>query len=332
MLAKSTYIALLIVLFSCHQTPPAQTEKLPANPMLARMDSVRHLMQNVNAAYVIYIDSNGNVFEKHWGKNSSNDLICDTTIFEGASLSKTITAYIFWQMVKDSSIQSYSARLPHCGSGTSAVDVLRLLRHSIKTTEHCIKDSKADTFKYSEDNYLLLQKWMEQSSGKTLEQLAQQYVFVPLKMQHSTFIWNDSISDYVDGFYQDYNKHRNIYKFEKAASNGSLYTCAADIIRFSKALSQSDITDSITRHLQPVHRYKHLFWGLGMGIDSSLNHQLLWQWGCNWSYNHIVLIDQQKKDIIIGLSNSIIGAKRLRYTCNYLKNKELELFNYINWY
>lgn len=327
------HILFILLAVACNNQTSVKVPEAPINPMARKIDSIRYLMPNVNAGCMIYIDTNGQIFRKLWGKNVSSDAVCDTTIFEGASLSKTVTAYIFWQMVKDNTIRSYNVRLPSCrGNGSANVNLLRLLSHSAKSTDKCLIDSKHDTFKYSEDNYLLLQHYLETISGKSLEALAQHYVFGPLKMQHSTFIWNDSITDYVDGYFQDFKKHRNIYRFKQAASNGSLYTCATDLIKFSKALLGSDVTDSICKQLKPVHHYRQLFWGQGMGIDSSMNSNLLWQWGCNWSYNHILLIDKKKKDIVIGLTNSIIGAKRLRFASNYLKGSELELFNYINWY
>ena len=326
------FYTVCVFVFACQQKSAPQSHN-SGRSSNRKIDSIRYLMPNVNAACMIYIDSTGAIYKKIWGKTVQNDLVSDTTIFEGASLSKTLTAYIFWQMVKDSSIHSYLHKFPVCNRQNMAtLNVLRLLRHSVRCKEKCITDFKIDSFRYSEDNYLLLQHFLEAISGKSLQTLAKQYVFGPLKMRHSTFIWNDSIVDYVDGYYQDNRKHRDIYKFRQAAANGTLYTCAADMIAFARALQQSDFTDSVAKVLKPVHQYKKLHWGLGMGVDSSLQHQLFWQWGCNWSYNHILLVDQKRKDIVIGLTNSIIGAKRLRFACNYLKGSELDLFNYINWY
>lgn len=150
---------------ACHQKPVPQSAD-SGRSFARRIDSIRYLMPNVNAACFMYIDSNGIVYKKIWGKTVQNDLVSDTTIFEGASLSKTITAYIFWQMVKDSSILDYTIKLPLCQKASTAnLNVLRLLRHSVRCKDHCVQEYKVDSFRYSEDNYLLLQHYLESISG-----------------------------------------------------------------------------------------------------------------------------------------------------------------------
>jgi len=325
------YISLFSLL-ACQPTTKTNSNLLVKNDVAKRLDSARYFMQNVNAAYIIYIDSNNRVFEKHWGKSNNYGLVNDTTIFEGASLSKTVTAYLFWTLVKHNKLHLKPVNLPMCNGGTASISLKRLLRHSVRSSATCVNNYIIDSFRYSEDNYLLLQQYIEEVMGKNLNELARENVFKPLKMSNSSFVWNKDMTDYVDGYFQDQKVHRKMYQFKEPLANGSLYTCASDLIRFAKALRDSGLSNKFESEMINVHQYKKLHWGLGMGIDSSLNRDLLWQWGCNWSYNHILLYDVNKKDIVIGLTNSIIGAKRLRFTCNFLLNKELELFNYINWY
>lgn len=289
-------------------------------------------MQDVNA-YVLLCIENDSVYRKTYGQNSNGQALNSETIFEGASLSKTVFAYLFWLLRKDFPELRRPLHLKDCDSHSVYLNPLYFLRHAVSSTDSCVINSESDSFKYSENNYLLLQKYVEKICGKSLEELAFAYVFKPLMMNNSSFIWQPKFdNNYVNGYFENHKMHRSIRKSKVAQSNGTLFTCAKDIAIFAKALLKSDVSDSIFTHEIKVHNYKHLSWGNGMGIDRSTKPPLLWQWGCNWSYNHIMLIEKQNKLIFIGLTNSIIGAKRLRNTCNTLFDSNLELFNYINWY
>lgn len=305
-----------------------------SSAMDVRLDSAVLLMKQVNAGYLICIDSNGNSSERHWGRNIDGQTISDTSMFEAASLSKTVTAFIFWSMLQDYPELNGSLNLLLKCDGTNAenLDIRRLLRHSVRSIDSCVIETSSDTFSYSEDNYLLLQKIMEKVSGLNLEALAVKYVFAPLKMKHSSFVWQETFTDCVNGFYEDNKLHREIRRFDVPKSNGTLYSCARDFITFSKALMNSSVLDSISKNEVQVHKFRNIRWGNGMGMDYSTGDRIFWQWGSNWSYNHILLIDEKSNICFIGLTNSMIGAKRLRETGNFLFRDELELFNYINWY
>lgn len=289
------------------------------------------MMSGVNA-YAIAFMGQGPDHIAIKGQNRDGHPVDSNTLFEGASLSKTVFAYLFWKMRAEYPKLRGQVEFKDCRNQPVKIDPLLLLRHSIASTDSCLIDLKSDSFKYSENNYLLLQKALEDISGKSLEELARHYVFTPLGMHRSSFIWHYTDSNYVDGFYEGHKLHRALRRFGQAQSNGTLFTCLADMKRFAWALLNSTVLDSVLLNETKVHDYKHLSWGNGMGIDRSTGSVLFWQWGCNWSYNHILIINKKEHRIGIGLSNSILGAKRLKDCFNYLYSNNLELFNYINWY
>lgn len=292
------------------------------------------MMQDVNTYCLAFKSSDGHSLFKHNSAYDANgEPVNNNTIFEGASLSKTVFAYLFWQLRKKYPALKAEISAPLCAGDSIKIDPLWLLRHSMRSDSHCLVSTQADTFLYSENNYLLLQSLVERITGKDLQTLAYEYVFRPLKMKRSSFVWNESYKhNYVDGHYDSKQIHRRFRVFKEPKANGTLYTNASDMSLFATALMQSDVPDSILRDTIPVNGYSKLAWGNGMGTDNSLGHPILWQWGSNWSYNHILIIDREKNYFLIVLSNSISGAKSLRNTCNTLFDNNLELFNYINWY
>jgi hypothetical protein len=318
---------LALLNFSCQS--PADSEK---NQYEMRFLNIDSSLSDVNT-YAIALIHKDSAFKKVKGFNTTHSNANEFTIFEGASLSKTLFAFLFWKMRKEYPELQHSLSVQMCDGGYKKIDPLMLLKHSLKSADTCLNNESPEAFQYSENNYILLQRLIEQISGKTLEELAQTYIFKPFGMTRSSFIWqSDFESNYVNGYYENNQLHRTIRKTTEAKSNGTLFTCLYDLKLFSKKLLQSDMLDSVLKHQVPVGQFKQLSWGNGMGIDRSTGHAVLWQWGCNWSYNHILIVDKENQLIFIALTNSMIGAKRLRETCNYLFNKELELFNYINWY
>ncbi|MCC6817723.1 MAG: beta-lactamase family protein [Bacteroidia bacterium] len=326
---RFTYILLIVLLVpACSDNNNQQQSKIKAH-----LADLPQYLSDVNTWVAAFNNEKNQVqFQLSQNTNASGNQVSKYTIFEAASLSKTVFAYLFWTMRKSHPELRNYLPVKNCNGETVKIDPLALLRHSMPSSDSCLIHSQIDTFKYSENNYLLLQKMLEDISGKSLEYLAQTIVFKPLLMNHTSFVWQDSFDDFVDGYYEKTKLHRQLRKFDEPKANGTLFTNINDINNFVYALMKSDIPDSIVSQTISVHRYKNLKWGNGMGIDQSTGYPILWQWGCNWSYNHILLLDKTNKFYIIIMTNSISGAKSLRKACNHLFDCELELFNYINWY
>jgi len=177
-----------------------------------------------------------------------------------------------------------------------------------------------------------LQKHVEQKLGKNLEKLAQEEVFKPNNLSFASFIWPQHSFNFVDGYYENRKLHRPIYRFKHPLSNGTLYLNGKDLVKFTQMLMKSAELDSMCSEKTPVPGFKQLSWGRGIGIEQNQGKTYAWQWGNNWSFNHILLINKTDHTAFICLTNSIIGAKRIRESCGFLLGQPLQLFDYINWY
>lgn len=329
--------SILWLTLSCNSHNTANnTHKIVPSTIEKRWDSVPYLMKNVNAYYMAYIppDGDGEVLEKYNGENVTGRKVDKYTIFEGASLSKTVFAYLYWRLRWEGKLKDEDVTANVCGTNIlTHVKPQRLLSHTVACGDDCIKKVKPDNeFAYSENGYLLLQKYVERATGKNLEQLAQEEVFKPLGMTHSTFVWNDSFSNYVNGFQQDNTPHREIYKFKHPQSNGTLYTTGHDMTLFVRALTRGPEHEYMNSKEISVKGFRYLYWAPGFGLEENLGCPHYWQWGSNWCYNNIIIINGKDYSSLICLTNSIIGAKRLKQSTNYLLNRQFQLFDYINWY
>lgn len=324
-----------LALAGCNRHHPV---KAPAPTAFEkRWDSLPYKLENTNAYYIAYIRPDGNMTERWKGERATNGKADRYTLYEGASLSKTLFAYLYWKLVREGKLKGKDGNdiiAPICSSRqVTSIDPRRFLSHTVACGDSCVYKANPDNaFAYSENCYLMMQWFVEGQTGKDLEQLAREEIFIPLGMAQSTFIWHDSFSNYVNGFREDKILQREMYRFKRPQANGTLYTTGHDLVLFVKALVKSPEFDSMCRKIIPVKGFEGLYWGAGIGIEEQKDRTFYWQWGSNWCYNDLLLIDGRDRSALVCLSNSIIGAKRLRQTGNYLLDRQFQLFNYINWY
>lgn len=96
-------------------------------------------------------------------------------------------------------------------------------------------------YSYSGEGFIYLQVVIEKLLGKKLEELAQEIVFEPLKMNHSSYQWK---KEFESNFAYGYTS--NVKKYEKDIDNeprggGTLETTAEDYTKFLTAVLQHKI-------------------------------------------------------------------------------------------
>ena len=133
-------------------------------------------------------------------------------VFEAASLSKPVVAYICMQLVKESQISLDDTIAQHLSEQWTLGDtrfnnitVRQLLSHTAGFSpsyeigiDKNIYFEPGKYFSYSGVGYIYLQQVIETITGETLEQLAHQYVFSPLSMQNSTFAASSTVTPFVN--------------------------------------------------------------------------------------------------------------------------------------
>ncbi len=123
------------------------------------------------------------------------------TIFDVASISKAITAYAVLGLVErgvlslDEPVHQYLSQpwLPP-SDYAEQITLRQLLSHTSGLTNQVNPVNKSiayppgERFEYSGVGFIYLQEVMEQATGKSLEQLAQELVFEPLEMDSSSYV------------------------------------------------------------------------------------------------------------------------------------------------
>ena len=311
------------MLFSCSNKTPQNIGENSTESISNRMDSFKSLLKPINAYYIAIINSDSVIKEIYDGKNANGEDFDKSTIMEMASLSKTVFASLYWQLsetnkvvfnpfytLSDSNLYFPKSLLSHFGTD---------------------KNQENPHFEYSDLGYIALQKHLEKTQNNSLENLVQHKIFEKAKMKNSSFIWQN-YSNYVNGYEAFKRQNQVIRQYNMPLANGTLYSNATDFTQFVSYFLKQPFLDSMAIIRVKIENQKQLYWGAGMGIEKQKTNTYLWQWGNNWAYNHILIIDIEKNLAFLAMSNSIVGAKQLRFFANKVFNTEFELFDFINWY
>lgn len=189
-----------------------------------------------------------------------------TTVFEAASLSKPVAAFVAMILVQDGVLSldqplaryvpQYMEHIPDA----QAITARHVLSHTSGLPNWC-SDSyplrvyypPGDRFSYSGEGFIYLQRAIEQIRGDSFEQIAERLIFEPLGMRNSSFVWQDKFPpNHAAPHTASGNRFEDGFVGKRAlAANaaGSLYTTAQDYARFLQAVLQiSFLQDWLTPH------------------------------------------------------------------------------------
>lgn len=130
-------------------------------------------------------------------------------------------------------------------------------------------------YQYSGEAYEYLRKALEKKFKKSLEQLADELIFKPLKMKDSRFIWDDKMDS--TRFAKWHNEKGGLYETQKnKTANGAdnLLTTVEDYSKFLvHILNGAGLSDKLYKEMVAdqvrINEYKHF--GLGWWVDENIN-------------------------------------------------------------
>ncbi|NQV72449.1 serine hydrolase [bacterium] len=198
----------------------------------------------------------------------------ENTVFAMASISKWVTAWGVFKLIQDGTldldepVDTYLTRwhLPESEFDNNGVTIRRLLSHTaglvddlgyagfepgepIQTIEESLTQASdapwsegravvglepGSQYKYSGAAYTILQLVIEEVSGESFQDFMTEEIFLPLNMNHSTFVWPDStLWDRATSF--DTDGGVATYSAFTALAAASLNTTIADMTLFLKA-------------------------------------------------------------------------------------------------
>jgi CubicO group peptidase (beta-lactamase class C family) len=271
-------------------------------------------------------------------EQGSTQKVTSNTIFEAASLSKSVFAYAFLRLY-DRGILSLDTPLLHYMGGRyirfdakdpryAKITARMVLRH---TTGLPNWGEDADggarliftpdsTFSYSGEGILFLQRVVEKKLNKSLNEIMNEEVFAPLKMENSSYEWADKF-DTVAAFgnsIEQIDRHQN----QNAAY--SLLTNAHDYNIFLQAVMAGKGLKPLTRKMMfrkesagnwfghtVTEANKHINWGLGFGLSENEHGKMIWHWGDNGVFKCFYLLYPARNESLVYFTHSRDGLEIL---------------------
>lgn len=236
---------------------------------------------------------------------NSVDDVNHNTIFEAASLSKPLFAYLVLKLVEDGIIKLDASladiNLPEIQFDKSLLsskeDAEKFTVRSILSHQSGLevdRDGKfkflfkpGEQYRYSGAGFLFLQKIIEHETKKTLEQLAKEYVFDHIHMNNSSFIRPESFKEMkiaVGHTFDNQPIPKNadyLQKESQGVSANSLQSTAYDFALFVNAwMGESKNSKILQAAFDSAISMEKDAWAHAAEVSTKNLHKL--SWGLGW--------------------------------------------------
>ncbi|QIX60401.1 beta-lactamase family protein [Hymenobacter sp. BT18] len=285
-------------------------------------------------------------------KSGTPQALTGKTTFQAASLGKVVLAYVALRLhdrgmlALDKPLLSY-APYPRLAvqPGVDKITARMVLTHSAglpnwaenpladswKTSVLRLKYAPDSCWNYSGEGYVWLQKTLEHLTGKSWEALAQQEVFGPLKMRHSSYVWQPGFDKNASFGHDNTGKATEVRRFAEPNAGFSLLSTADDYSRFVQALLAGTGLQPATHQLllRPASEANrcgraltptdaHIAWACGVGLVTTSRGPALWHWGDNGDFKNFFLAFPEQQETLVLFTNGANGQR--------LTNDVLQLF------
>ena len=254
----------------------------------------------------------------------TNPPITEDTVFEAESLSKPVVAWIALRLMEEGvlDLDQPLAELAAWPDARHDVRYERITARMVLSHTSGFPNFRApgealpilyepgNFYTYSGEGFLFLQHVMEAVTFSTLEDLAREYVFEPFGMTSTSFIWQSDYGSRIAVGHTDMGVALDKFVPQTANAAISLHTTAGDYARFMIGVLESDeLGRRLNRELSmaQVDALDGVFWGLGFGIQPTLDGSALWEWGDNAGYKTFAYIEPDASKGFVMLSNSANG-------------------------
>ncbi|MDD3201335.1 MAG: serine hydrolase [Bacteroidales bacterium] len=340
--------------------------------ILAKVDQMDSLVtkNNIPALQYCYKYYNANGSGK-FRSDSLSDLpytLSDKSIFQAASLSKPVFAYIVMRMVDNGEIDldtpiceytdidrftdkesarkltprivlSHRTGLPNWATGPSS-DEWPVSPINFKyPVDSC--------FAYSGEGYAFLQRAVEAIRHSTLDEIARKEVFEPLNMPTTSYKWLPEYDTLAIPGFNRAGENRGTGRHPRESSAYTLRTNATEYARFVDALmtgtglsqkSHKEILTIQTHATRYADEHRDcdssICWCLGVGAvtesATAKTPKYYWHWGDNGNFKALFVFDPAKKNYIVYFTNSAKGHDIADEVIKLFFNENLPVGDWIN--
>lgn len=188
----------------------------------------------------------------------------------------------------------------HRSNPYKTYDTTRLRKYLTEKLE--MDHAPGETFGYSNLGAGLLGYTLEQITGQSYESMLKQAIFQPLDMSQTTTQRDQVTDDLVKG--RDRNgKVTSNWDLNALAGAGAVLSTSQDLSQFM--LAQFDTTDQVLALTRKMTYLQGEAGGVGLGwfIMNKGDRQLYWHNGGTGGYKAFLMMDPQRKNAVIVLSN-----------------------------
>jgi CubicO group peptidase (beta-lactamase class C family) len=279
---------------------------------------------------IAVVDGDTTVHDRVFGlRDREAGVPADTgTVFEAASLTKPLFAYLVMGLVRDGVLDldvplARYLEYPDIAHDPRSrqITARMVLSHSSGLSggrQGARVDFVYDPgryFNYSAEGIFYLQLVVERLLGRPLDVAMRERVFAPLGMAHSSMVWTAAVArNYATGY--DYHDRRaEKWKPDKPGAAASLHTTAGDYARFLRELMTGArlgprwLTEMLRPQVLVIPGDSTLAWSLGFGVDRTGAAPAYYQWGSNLGVQNLVVFHPAQRVGVVYFANSEHGLQ-----------------------
>ncbi|MFT4604074.1 MAG: CubicO group peptidase (beta-lactamase class C family) [Rhodothermales bacterium] len=280
--------------------------------------------------------------------NATSPRADTSSVFEAASLTKPIVAYIAMQLVDegvlnlDRPLSDYVTYPDVAHSSRAAGITARMvLSHTSGLPNWRPSAGRLDlvnapgqTFSYSGEGFLYLQRAIEALLSRPLHAAADDRVFLPMGMTSSGLIWKEEFRAVIAVGHSATGLPFDKFVPTEANAAYSLHTTPSDYARFlANVLAGEGLsTESVSEmNALQADAEEGVSWGLGWGRERTSRGQALWHWGDNRGYKAFVAGYPGQGRGFVVLTNSDNGMLALHRLVEILDDTPHPAVNWLDY-
>jgi CubicO group peptidase (beta-lactamase class C family) len=321
---------------------PLVTKDLNAADFSRIEQAIRTLMKDgfVPGLAIALVQNGEFVWQHGFGvmNAKTNEPVTDDTVFEAASLSKPVFAYLILLLVDSGKLDLDTPLKKYLPGNYDVPDDARIgqitARHVLshqtgfpnwRSGALKIFYPPGERFSYSGEGYVYLSRVVEKITGEKFNDVVRKLVFEPLQMTSSSYQWEERYGTLKAFRHNALGDAAAAHLKLGANAASSLTTSARDYARFVAAilngtgLKKETLKQMLTPQVQvreggpntlnrPTAKpFPNVAWGLGWGLQNTGDGPCFWHWGDNGNAKAFVLAYEQQKLGMVVFANCCNG-------------------------
>lgn len=285
--------------------------------------------ENIHGLSIAVIKNKKLIWTQAYGVRNKNngDSVNTKTLFDAASMSKPVTAYLTLMLYERGKIKLDTPLVNYLPEENlfederfKLITARMVLTHTTGLPNWGKKliNEPGSKFGYSGEGYVYLGKVLEKISSMSLHELMQKEIFEPFGMKNSSFDWTNKYLVNGASGHTSNGKVVKKKKFEHAHGAGTMATTAEDYAKFVIALLSGfglkketfDLMlapQVIADNWDQSYKIPNIYWGLGWGIQKRKKGDSFFHMGNNRYWRGYIVANKSTGDGVVYFSNSENG-------------------------